>query len=999
MIYILYEIINRSFFKRIANERSEFTDNHIFINPSSYLDKLNESMKKRKDIYWNLPIDIDLQDYIANYVPMFAKYQMRQLCIMLAFSIDTSNANATNTKQTQEQANEHLRAILTLICDHFAFGWKTLKINGSKNLSDNSTFDTIVKGIMSDLIDSSSCNHEDPPKKYSSLVSACKRHAENPYVSLYNDKPTHNVKSSIMALDSKGRKIVLPYCELQFVAIYCINEAYCSMIVDCTDKELHINKNLANTDESLVAYQWSYSMLKMFNEVFYNVFEGMKHLFRHKLKLLEIGKDKRKLASYCKRVKPRITALSFHFLKHLIPIFIFDFIESQKGIFMNDGSSFFNGNVCVKWESQKFSASKCLSLLASAFPTSVGTSSYQHTEEVSDKIFAIPTFGALFDALFIMRSKENKYPDLEWITEAIKTAKIGIDNGGSGILFTEIIKAAVAICCKTPNDGQMSVKQIFYPIYPAKKKMNEDVAASVGDDSAVSDSAAADDDDIDDRRKKRSRGNKNSEKLKKRKTIIKTNEKDSSKTGDNNEDEDDGDKSSNKASHKTNVTSKNNENGPRKRKIDDKDAVDETTITTNAKTKKSFMKNKRSRTRKEEKEVEEEKDVEEIEVEDVIEGQDDDDDNQEEQDSMAKLTLKNNKKTPMISEDDEKATDTEEADQHPLIDTDDENNNKEDNDKNGDRTDVDKDDDCNDNDNQEEQDSIAKPTMISQNTEEERNMEEARRRSLMDTDDESSAYIEPVGHEIDEELADQHPFIDTDDENNNKEDNDKNGDRTDVDKDVDGNDDDNQEEQDSIAKPTMISQNTEEERDMKEARRRSLMDTNDESSAYSEPVGHEIDEELEIDKKETLYITSTNFIDDIYHYINDTSEYETLIGEKKDAYAELDCQSMEEVIKCMKEKQEFNTSSKFLDIGCGIGKPNLCAANDPGVVLSYGVEIHKTIFTAAQKIFQKLHEYKGFPVIKNMIELMLAKCHLQNLDIKNCDFLNHFTHVFMHDTA
>ena len=463
MIYILYENINRSFFKRIANERSEFTDKHIFTDPSSYLAKLKESMKNCEDIDLNLPIDIGSKDYIANYVPMFAKYQMRQLCIMLAFSIDTSLGNFVNTKQTQEQANEHLRAILALICEHFAFGWRTLKINESKKRKDNSKFDTIVEEIMSDLIFFSSCNHEDLSMKYSSLVCACKRHAENPYVSLYNDEPMPGLKSSIMALDSKGRKIILPYCELQFVGIYCINEAYCSMIVDCTDKELHINKNLANTHESFDAYQWSYSMLKMFNEVFYNVFEGMKHLFRHKLKLLEIGIDTRKLNSYCKRVKPRITALSFHFLKHLIPIFIFDFIESQKGIFMNDGSSFFNGNVCVKWESQKFSASKCLSLLASAFPTSVGTSSYQHTEEVSDKIFAIPTFGALFDALFIMRSKENKYPDLEWITKAIKTAKIGIDNGGSGILFTEIIKAAIAICCKTPNDGQMSVKQIFYP--------------------------------------------------------------------------------------------------------------------------------------------------------------------------------------------------------------------------------------------------------------------------------------------------------------------------------------------------------------------------------------------------------------------------------------------------------------------------------------------------------------------------------------------------------
>ena len=59
--------------------------------------------------------------------------------------------------------------------------------------------------MISDLIDSSSCNHEDTSMKYSLLVCACKRNTENSYVSLYNDEPSTNIKSSIMALDSKGK--------------------------------------------------------------------------------------------------------------------------------------------------------------------------------------------------------------------------------------------------------------------------------------------------------------------------------------------------------------------------------------------------------------------------------------------------------------------------------------------------------------------------------------------------------------------------------------------------------------------------------------------------------------------------------------------------------------------------------------------------------------------------------------------------------------------------
>ena len=496
MIYILYAIINRSFFNRIANEESEFRNNHIFINPDSYLDKLKFSMEKCKSEISNMPLKIALKDYLENYVPMFAKYQMRQLSIMLCFSIDTSDANTMNTSQAQ--ANDHLQGILKLISENYAFGWKTLKINDSKKISDNSILDTIVSDIISDLIDNSSCHHKDQAMDHTSVVDACKRHESHP--SLYYGEPCARIKSSIIALDSKGRKITLPYCELQFVGIYCINEEYCRMIVDCTDKELHINNNLANTDESLELYQWSYSMLRMFNEVFYIVFEGMKTLFKRKLKLLEAHHDKRDLRNFTQTKKPRIMALSSHFLKHLIPIFIFDFIESQKGIFMNDGSSFFNENIHVKWESQKFIASKCLSLLASAFPPTVG---HHNTEEVSDKIFLIPTFGALFNALFMIKSIENGYPECQWITESIKTAKIGIDNGGGGVLFTEIVKIAVAICCKTPKDDEMVVKQVFYPYI---RKNHEDLAAS--DDNSASedhsttndsaDAAAIDDDDDDD---------------------------------------------------------------------------------------------------------------------------------------------------------------------------------------------------------------------------------------------------------------------------------------------------------------------------------------------------------------------------------------------------------------------------------------------------------------------------------------------------------------------
>ena len=44
----------------------------------------------------------------------------------------------------------------------------------------------------------------------------------------------------------------------------------------------------------------------------------------------------------------------------------------------------------------------------------------------------------------------------------------------------------------------------------------------------------------------------------------------------------------------------------------------------------------------------------------------------------------------------------------------------------------------------------------------------------------------------------------------------------------------------------------------------------------------------------------------------------------------------------MKENCEFSTESHFIDVGCGLGKPNVHVAQDPGVEFSYGIDLIKT---------------------------------------------------------
>jgi len=58
-------------------------------------------------------------------------------------------------------------------------------------------------------------------------------------------------------------------------------------------------------------------------------------------------------------------------------------------------------------------------------------------------------------------------------------------------------------------------------------------------------------------------------------------------------------------------------------------------------------------------------------------------------------------------------------------------------------------------------------------------------------------------------------------------------------------------------------------------------------------------------------------------------------------YGELTIGSMQKIIELMKKHTNFNKSSRFIDVGCGLGKPNLHVAQDPGVQFSYGVEMER----------------------------------------------------------
>ena len=108
-------------------------------------------------------------------------------------------------------------------------------------------------------------------------------------------------------------------------------------------------------------------------------------------------------------------------------------------------------------------------------------------------------------------------------------------------------------------------------------------------------------------------------------------------------------------------------------------------------------------------------------------------------------------------------------------------------------------------------------------------------------------------------------------------------------------------------------------------------------------------------------------------------------------YGELTVGSMQKVIDKMKSKTNFNTYSRFLDVGSGAGKPNFHFTQDlMGIQVSYGVEIEK---------------YRYHKSMIHLISILNKQSSTHLLHKCNCIFSNHdimkaltfepFTHVYM----
>jgi hypothetical protein len=121
-------------------------------------------------------------------------------------------------------------------------------------------------------------------------------------------------------------------------------------------------------------------------------------------------------------------------------------------------------------------------------------------------------------------------------------------------------------------------------------------------------------------------------------------------------------------------------------------------------------------------------------------------------------------------------------------------------------------------------------------------------------------------------------------------------------------------------------------------------------------------------------------------------------------YGELTMGSMQRVINLMVEKCELNDQSRFIDVGSGLGKPNLHAAQDPQCRLSVGVELETIRWQLSMYNLKcllpectrgKEKNEKSSDITKDTP--LLSGVNFMVGDIDEADYTDPFTHIYMYD--
>jgi len=135
-------------------------------------------------------------------------------------------------------------------------------------------------------------------------------------------------------------------------------------------------------------------------------------------------------------------------------------------------------------------------------------------------------------------------------------------------------------------------------------------------------------------------------------------------------------------------------------------------------------------------------------------------------------------------------------------------------------------------------------------------------------------------------------------------------------------------------------------------------------------------------------IVSSN-LKSIYFSMDETTGSLGGNGHGGPIYGELTCGSFQKIVDLLKLKANFNKASKFIDVGCGLGKPSIHVAADPGVQFSYGIEV--------VPIRWLLGMLNAKAVLQRHTSNICGKFFLDLGDILEARTFDPFTHIYMFD--
>ena len=115
-------------------------------------------------------------------------------------------------------------------------------------------------------------------------------------------------------------------------------------------------------------------------------------------------------------------------------------------------------------------------------------------------------------------------------------------------------------------------------------------------------------------------------------------------------------------------------------------------------------------------------------------------------------------------------------------------------------------------------------------------------------------------------------------------------------------------------------------------------------------------------------------------------------GSGGSVYGEMTQHSMQTILELLVNEAGLGASSKFIDVGAGLGKPSLHAALYPGVTVSFGVEVSKERWQLS--LINLHYALKQFPELRTK-----PRVCFQEADAKQLKTLDPFTHVFLFDAA